>query len=284
MPRLNERYRFDWKRIQFEDNYHIEYSVTDICNRNCKGCSHLAPLAKDPNFVTVEEFTRVTKIMHNCIPDAHTVWITGGEPTLHPEFMTLLSVLRDAFPDSYVGIYSNGSTLPKRENDEGFWRFIRKNGIVWAITTYETPQSYFENLFEKHGCLNNLTIVQSGTRFFNLTTYSVGQPVSEDKYNRCGWERIKINIRNGRIYSCPASEFADLFNAYFGAELKLDEKDYLVIDETLTRERIDKFKGPIPFCSQCDLTARHTKIFRNVPSERLIEEWSSLNFTEEVKK
>lgn len=276
MAKLDTRYVFDWKRIQFEDNYHIEYSVTDICNRNCKSCSHLAPLAEKPNFVSAEEFARVIKIMRKCVPDAHTVWLTGGEPTLHPEYLTLLEILREVFRDNYVGIYSNGITLSERESDEDFWRFTRDGGIVWAITAYDAPQSYFEKLFSYHNCLNNLAIVQSGTRFFNLTTYSVDkQPISTEKYERCGWERSKINIRGGKIYNCPSSEFADLFNVYFGGDLKITDKDCLVIDENLTRERIDKFKGPMPFCGRCDLTARHKKLFRNEPSKRLMEEWTS---------
>lgn len=276
MSILKERYVFDWKRIQFEDNYHIEYSVTDICNRNCKGCSHLAPLAKNPNFVSVEEFERVIKIMRKCVPDAHTVWITGGEPTLHPQYMSLLSILRNAFTDNHVGIYSNGIELCEHESDKDFWQFNRENGIVWAITPYEIPQSYFEKLFSDHGCSNNLAIVHSGKKFFNLTTYSADQTVSEEKYVKCGWERSKINIRNGKIYNCPSAEFADLFSNWFGIKLEISERDYLTVDESLTRERLDKFRGPVPFCSKCDLSARHKKLFRNEPSELKIGEWSDL--------
>lgn len=281
MYRLDKRYCFDWNRIRFEDNYHIEYCITDICNRNCAHCSHLAPLAKGPNFVGFKEFERAVRIMQKCVPDAHTFWLTGGEPTLHPNFRELLAIARTVFADSFVGIYSNGSTLKFYAEDKEFWRFMRDSGIVWAITPYDTPSSYFEKLFASRGCLNNLAFVHSGKRFFNLTTYSKGQPVSEDKYLQCGWERSKINIRNGRIYNCPSSEFADLFNAYFGAGLKISEKDCLVIDETLTRERIEEFRGAIPFCSQCDIKARHKKLLRNEPSGRRMEEWASFS-TEEA--
>ena len=105
--------------------------------------------------------------------------------------------------------------------------------------------------------------MRRGNWFTNLTNYSQNQPVSEDKYKRCGWERRKINVRGGRIYNCASSEFADLFNGYFGARLTVTSADYLTVDETLTRERIEKFKNPMPFCSQCNLEAKNcSAIFR----------------------
>ena len=275
MRTLATPYEFDWNRIQFEDSYHIEYSITDICNRNCAACSHLAPLAKKPNFVTVEEFARVTGIMRKLIPDAHTFWLTGGEPTLHPEFMRLLRIARETFTDNYVGIYSNGITLRKYEDDPQFWLFTRENGIVWAVTFYDTDGVYYRNLFEWHDCPDNLVFVHSGKLFANLTNYTQKpQHVSQERYTKCGWERSKINIRNGRIYNCPSSEFADLFNEYFGHKLQITPDDYLTVDESLTRERIDGFRGPIPFCAQCDIDKRCTRMFRNAPSTRSIGEWS----------
>lgn len=280
MCRLKERYVFDWNRIYGKDGYHIEYSVTDICNRNCIACSHLAPLAKEANFVCVKDFTLTTQILQKCIPDVHTFWLTGGEPTLHPEFLQLLKIARKIFMDAYIGIYSNGIALKQYESDEGFWRFVRNNGIVWGITLYGDDLQYFEELFERNGCINNLAIVRGGSWFTNLTNYSQNQPVSYGKYERCGWERCKINVRNGRIYNCPSSEFADLFNGYFGEKLVVTPSDYLIIDETLTRERIDEFKNPMPFCNQCNLEARSKKLFHLEPSKRRMEEWADARLYE----
>lgn len=275
MKKLSKPYAFDWHRIQFEDSYHIEYSITDMCNKNCASCSHLAPLAKTPNFVTVEEFARITEIIWKLIPDAHTFWLTGGEPTLHPEFLRLLKIARDTFTDSYIGIYSNGITLREYEDNPQFWDFTRDNGIVWGITFYDTDCGYYRNLFVRHGCTDNLAVVQGGRVFANLINYTqTPQPVSLEKYKKCGWERSKINIRNGRIYNCPSSEFADLLNDYFGKDLKVTPDDYLVVDENLTRKQIDEFRGPIPFCAQCDLDKRYKKLCKNAPSDRSIGEWS----------
>lgn len=273
--RLSERYKFDYRRIQFEDSYHIEYCITDVCNRNCAACSHLAPLAKRENFVGIEEFIKNSAIIRNLIPDIHTFWITGGEPTLHPDFLLLLKIARDIFPNCFVGIYSNGYFLKKYENDLNFWNFIRDNGIVWAITTYDLSKEFIENVFTEHGCLNNLAIVHSGKRFSNLTNYSRNQPITADKFKKCGWERSKINIRNGKIFNCPSAEFVDLFNDYFNCDLELNRRDYLIINERLTKKQFEEFRGATPFCGNCDLSQRYKKIFKNTKSNRLISEWST---------
>ncbi len=272
---LKERYKFDFSRIFNEDSFHIEYCITDICNRNCASCSHLAPLAQKPNFVNKEEFHFAMNILSKLLPDTHTFWLTGGEPTLHPEFIELLDLASNAFSNSFVGIYSNGSTLEKYAHSAEFWKFMRKRGVVWAITDYGVPRDYYEELFGKNGCINNLTFVQSGAAFLRLTNYSRGQEVSESKFEKCGWERSKINIRNKKIYNCPSAEFADLFNEYFNENLVVSNRDYLEISENLTREQIEKFRAATPFCGQCDLSLRNN-IFINAPSKKLKSEWSSL--------
>ena len=112
------------------------------------------------------------------------------------------------------------------------------------------------------------------------TTECTHSDICHAKYERCGWERCKINVRNGRIYNCPSSEFADLFNGYFGEKLVVTPSDYLIIDETLTRERIDEFKNPMPFCNQCNLEARSKKLFHLEPSKRRMEEWADARLYE----
>lgn len=276
MKKLKKPYIFDWHRIRYEDSWHIEYSITDICNRNCRSCSHLAPLAFAPEFVSEEEFTRVCKILRRLLPDTHTFWLTGGEPTLHPVFLRLLEIACGIFENSYIGIFTNGIMLKKFAAYDKLWEFTARNNIVWAVTPYDIGAEYFRELFTEKNCENNLTIVQGGKIFTKLVNYSQGKSVSHEKYLRCGWERCKINVRGGKIYNCPSSEFSDLFAAYFGKQLTLTESDYLTVDENLTRERIEKFRGPMPFCSQCDISRRFKDIFMNSPSERNIGEWSDL--------
>ena len=118
--------------------------------------------------------------------------------------------------------------------------------------------------------------MQNGNSFFKLTNYARNQPISQEKFAKCGWEKSKLNIRNGKIFNCPSVEFVDVFNAHFDENLNVDSKDFLWVDDTLTREKIDAFKSATPFCAQCNPDSRYTRPFKNLPSRGEKSEWSSL--------
>ena len=233
---LKEKYVFDWKRIFKNDECHIEYSIIDICNKKCVSCSHLAPLAKNPNYTKKDEFKRVVKIMKKIIPKPDGFWLTGGEPTLHPNLLEILSTLREEYNDANIGFFTNGIMFKSYEHNNCFWNFLKENGIIVLITNYDIDKEFFINLFKEKSCEKNLSFVQNGNLFFKLINYSSNQDISKEKYIKCGWERSKINIRNGRIYNCPSVEFVDIFNTYFSKQIKVSDNDYLLIDENLTKE------------------------------------------------
>ena len=184
-------------------------------------------------------------------------------------------------------VYSAEGSVVNYTDENGYFRIKASAGEPLLVEAWgyvdvpvkaarlcpETIKMNVEELFASHGCGNNLAIVQPGRTFARLTNYSDGQPVTREKHEKCGWERSKINIRNGKIYNCPSAEFADLFTGYFGSGPRLTDKDFLVIDENLTREAIERFRGPTPMCAHCDISRRR-ETFPNAPSERKREEWS----------
>lgn len=266
-------YEFNRSKIIEHPIHQIEYSITDICNKNCKACSHFAPLAKQANFVNVKDFENEIKILHNIIPDAHTFWLIGGEPTLHPELMQLLKILRKIYEIS-IGVMTNGYRL--LETDKEFWGFIRENEVIWRITTYDIePERYIE-LFKRNGCIDLLSL-DINNRFYNLVTLTEEkQEISQKKYNKCGWESLNIVVRNGRIWKCPTVEYIDLFNNYFGKQFEVNEDDYLEIDGNLTRESLLTFQNiSSSFCANCDISKRYTSKYEAVQSKRDIKEWLS---------
>lgn len=269
---LDGRYRF--KRFGTSGRINaIEFSITDICNRNCRSCSHFAPLAKKPNFIHSEDFEKQLGILKGTGIEPDSVWLTGGEPTLHPNFLGLLKTLREIFPGIPVGMMSNGSYFHADYDDPDLWNFVKENGIIWHITTYDTDPRFYEELFERHGCINHLSLDVNNT-FVNLINLSHGKEITQQKYARCGWERLNTFIRNGRIYKCPSCEYIDLFNEYFGKTFEPKEDDYLIIDENLTYGQILKFKSiPSSFCGYCEIDRRYKDRFTAIPSERKASEW-----------
>lgn len=267
-------YIFNHREIINHPLHQLEFSITDICNRNCRSCSHFAPLARNANMVDGRDFVKFTKILRRVIPDVHTFWLIGGEPTLHPQYLQLLSALRSIYDDIPIGIMSNGYGVLRQKDDKNFWKTIRDNEIVWRITTYDVSPSVYRHLFERNGCKNLLSLDINNT-FTKLAVLSeTPQGVTEEKYERCGWERLNIFVRNGKIWKCPTCEYIDIFNMYFNKNYQVSPDDYLNIDENLTREQILKFKQvPSDFCRNCDLSGRSITKFTVGKSAKDISEW-----------
>lgn len=258
--------------------HQIEYSIIDSCNKNCKSCSHFAPLAKRKNAIGEEEFKTNTERLHRLIPDVHSFWLIGGEPTLHPNYLKLLKILRNIYNDIPVGIMSNGYGVLAKRNDEYFWEFIRENKIVWRITTYDVSPEIYLDLFQKNGCEDLLSLVINN-QFLNIAVLTERpQEITKAKYNICGWERLNIFVRNNRIWKCPIVEYIDLFNCYFQKNFTISKDDYLNIDNLLTRKKIIEFNDcPSSFCRYCDMAQRHKKTFTVTSSEKKITEWMDVN-------
>lgn len=267
-------YNFNHIEIMQHPLHQIEYSIIDVYNKNCRSCSHFAPLAKQANKISIEEFVENTKILHSIISDVHTFWLIGGEPTMHPQYLEILRELRRIYRDIPIGVMSNGYGILQKKYDENFWNFIKENQIVGRITTYGVKPSLYRELFMKNGCADLLSL-DVNNRFTNLALLAEEEKeISFINYVRCGWERINIFVRNGKIWKCPAVEYVDLFNDYFGKSFQVADDDYLDITSGLTRKAIHEFKNrPVSFCKHCDISKRFKNVFEVEPPERKITEW-----------
>lgn len=267
-------YMFNHSEIIRHPLHQVEYSIIDSCNRSCRSCSHFVPLASNPNAVSLKEFIKNTELLHKVIPDVHTFWLIGGEPTLHPGYTEILKELRRIYDNIPIGIMSNGYGVIRKRDDESFWNFIRENEIVWRITTYDVSPEVYIKLFKKQHCLDLLSL-DINNRFSNLAVLTEKtQEITAEKYRICGWERLNIFVRNNKIWKCPSVEYIDLFNQYFGKQFIIEPDDYLEIDEGLTRNEIIEFKNrPSSFCKNCDISKRFNQYFPVKKSEKKITEW-----------
>ena len=83
-------------QIKEYPNYYvqnIDWNITDICNYNCLHCFHAADVHSTGRaFFTLEEAQKLLDGMVEC--GLTGVRLTGGEPTLHPQFREILQEIR----------------------------------------------------------------------------------------------------------------------------------------------------------------------------------------------
>lgn len=92
-------------RVLYRPESHNNTIFTTVrCNSNCLMCSQPPVVANDVNIV--EEHLRLIELIKD--PPA-SIGITGGEPTLLGDgLVTILSRLKDRFPDTHIQMLTNG--------------------------------------------------------------------------------------------------------------------------------------------------------------------------------
>ena len=70
--------------------YYLE--LTPACNNRCPGCSNVFASDRSSSTLSAREWRMILAKLE---PYVSRLKITGGEPTIHPEFATIVSAIRD---------------------------------------------------------------------------------------------------------------------------------------------------------------------------------------------
>lgn len=80
--------------------------ITPLCNNRCPGCSNVYADNRTPPPMSAAQWQT---LLASFGPEAVQMRLTGGEPTLHPEFLRILDVATSY--DAWVTIFTNGRWL-----------------------------------------------------------------------------------------------------------------------------------------------------------------------------
>lgn len=236
----------------------LEYHVCDICNLNCKGCSHFAPIFSNklPSF---ESFCKDMQQLSKRFSNILRLRLMGGEPFLNKELPFFIKEARKAFPYSHLEIVTNGLLLETADND--IWNVIKECSAVLQISLYPPTNAIQDKLAkllkEKDVAFsfgsgleqyNDKGIIEEFHK--NLTKNRVHNPEDAVKYcmgNRCHY------LRDGKISKCALPLLASKINQYFGTEYIVEQEDIFdIYEETLSAwEIVKKLHKATPFCGYC---------------------------------
>ncbi len=239
----------------------LEYMIVNIldhCNLRCKGCDHFACIA-DPYFVPYEtihrDLERLAEIMdHDYIVK---IAVMGGEPLLHPDLLKILQDVRRCFPYTTIRLTTNGLLLLQQGKE--FWRVCRENEVTIVNTKYPINLD-FEKMQERaksegvtykffEGTGNHL-VKKSFKKIINLRGDS--DPV--ESFMNCSISNYGNFLMEGKLYGCPFScQSSRIFNKKFNENLRITEKDYLVLKDIKDKNDIFEFAArPKFYCRYCE--------------------------------
>lgn len=82
----------------------LQILVTRACDKACFGCTQNSQLGGKPVMITPEEYEQALKSLSGYFG---VIGMFGGNPSLHPKFDALCSILRAHFPKDQCGIWCN---------------------------------------------------------------------------------------------------------------------------------------------------------------------------------
>jgi ABC-2 type transport system ATP-binding protein len=153
-------------RLKPKKKLRFETDIVGHCNLNCKSCTHFSPLA-DESFVATDSFEKdFARLSELAGRDNEKIDIMGGEPLLHPEISTLVTIARKYF-DGPVNIVTNGILLSQM--NKHFWDTCRENKIRIVVTSY--PIKLDKNCIKLGGSLIFSCTVLLNQTFLFLTFF-----------------------------------------------------------------------------------------------------------------
>lgn len=116
----------------------IEIVITNVCNLNCGGCCQLVGhFRKDQLwFISLEELEKAIQLAKKYSANK-PITIFGGEPTLHPDWNKIVSILKSHAP-SIFWINTNGRL--------GHQRYQKEDNLVWWVDLHPDSQLFVQTL------------------------------------------------------------------------------------------------------------------------------------------
>lgn len=92
---------------------YLRLSVTDVCNFRCNYCLPDGYQRQDgPAFLSVDEIRRIGRAFADL--GTWKIRLTGGEPTLRPDFLDIVRALKDIDGIDRLALTTNGYRLPRK--------------------------------------------------------------------------------------------------------------------------------------------------------------------------
>ena len=231
------------------NNFGVEYHLVDSCNLNCAGCSHYSSLIDDKKIVPLEFIIKDLTLLKGKVGNKlRWLRLLGGEPLLHPNIKECLKGIRELFSKAQISIVTNGILL--KSMDQEFYDTCLDYNIEIAITDYGIVKKLSSIMIRMR---------KSGIRIRyyknpSIWHYQHIRLTSEriNCLNKCLYKNICNNYRDGKIYLCPHIAYIEYFNKYFKKDIKLDETDYIDLNDIETfNELIERLNNLKPnFCYQ----------------------------------
>jgi radical SAM protein with 4Fe4S-binding SPASM domain len=179
----------------------VVLQLTPYCNNLCPGCSNVFSGLRTGGNTSASQWVAWLEIF---APETAQLHLTGGEPTLHPEFFTILETATGY--DAWVTIFTNGRWI----NPELMIRSVRNQSRLAGLLI-----SLHGATVKNHEAFNHTpgSFEETIRNIRNAADAGISVSIST-VITRYNWDTVTDIVGLGE--SLGASEF--VFNRYLGAK------------------------------------------------------------------
>ena len=233
----------------------LSIHITDHCNLNCKGCSHFAPVAEE-YYISIDEFEDTLNKIKTAGEDLFSEFcIMGGEPLLHPDICTLLTLSRTYLSRMTIKLITNG--LLVMELSDEIWEKCKEYDISVEITYYPIGLDYeiITDYLRRKGVKTEIYVDRRNGDFRRDCINHKNNMNRFWNYSKCRIGGVYPQVRNGSLFRCATAANIHIINAAFGTEFKYEEADYLPFELIKSKNDLRHFLlTPSAFCRYCDIS------------------------------
>lgn len=241
-PYRHSRYKSIYEGIQ------IEIQIVDNCNLNCSGCNHFSPCLR-PWQISIEDFRNNLIKAKDNIPNIKSVFLIGGEPSLHKDLISLCEITREVFPEARIQINSNGIYLAPFENNI---KKLEKNNIEVCFTLYPgySKEDGIKNFISKY---ENGRVINKRVLMGQTLINKIPENASDNFFVCRHYALPCFTIRDFKLYFCPFSAHIRPLSKQYNLNIPESKNDFLYLDEIKNNlDLIQEFCfTPKDICSYC---------------------------------
>lgn len=213
----------------------VQIELTHGCNRQCSYCGTMG-FKREFKYIEESTLQKICDLIKNSEYNPRIILGGAGEPTMHPDLINRLKLIRENLPDKQIQLINNGFWIKKYGYE--FVKEILKYVNDVAIDDYdsdiskESLQKYISEFENENKCKVDFVTLQNGVSFY-----------------------AEKNPNKRRVMIVPAiDETQDLksrkFSNHCGAGMPQSNKYNDKICTMIFRDMIIRFDGNVPIC--CD--------------------------------
>lgn len=182
--------------------------ITTKCTLNCKFCLNYQPYIKDRRHYDIADIKSDIDLFFGIHDKVDYFSLTGGEPFLHQGLGELLQYIhgRYGYKLLHLGTATNGTIVPS----DDLCRILKECRVELLCNRYPLSSSYDDLM--KQCRKYDVHCIEGGKLSFFITYppfADCGMKPFAEKYLSCKSTYSGYGIKNGRIYYCCYSMFAD---------------------------------------------------------------------------